>query len=204
LEEDSEFKVEEVKKVEKVEKEKKKLSDMLSDFEEEDNESDFEPPKPKVKPQATSKPSNAPLRKIGVKPKLTKDKIKEIDEKIKRICGLKCHECNIDIETHNELHNHFKKRHKNIPRYLICCNKKFLRKSRLLNHFAMKHDEGEDHPCEICGGIFKTRDNLRHHERIAHENHKPKTYVPETLMCQECGKILTSTLSLEGEGLKVF
>ena len=49
--------------------------------------------------------------------------------------------------------------------YCNMCGKSAKQKIVVKNHIEAKHLEGVEIPCPICGKIFRSRDQLRHHKQ---------------------------------------
>lgn len=65
--------------------------------------------------------------------KKTNNKNTEQNQKIKDFYKMECDLCNTKLETFNDVNKHFLETH-NQKGYIKCCNKKLLRRNKLLNH----------------------------------------------------------------------
>lgn len=65
-----------------------------------------------------------------------KEKFHEFDKKISSYMSLVCDICNVQEENFMQLTNHMKLQH-NVEGYVVCCSKKFNKRSRLVEHIDM-------------------------------------------------------------------
>ncbi|XP_075168678.1 uncharacterized protein LOC142240823 [Haematobia irritans] len=112
-----------------------------------------------------------------------------LESNFKIICDI-CHE---DVRTFNELRIHFKASH-NKRAYVMCCNKKFLRRCLLVEHIRW-HCHPDDYTCKYCQKIMSNHRNLRLHEKHVHE----KKFT--THSCDICGKTFSSSNVLKNHRL---
>ncbi|XP_013114683.2 transcription factor grauzone [Stomoxys calcitrans] len=99
----------------------------------------------------------------------------------KIICDL-CHE---EVKTFSELRKHFKAMHKK-QAYVLCCNKKFMRRSPLVEHIRW-HCQPSEFTCKYCDKVMSNRRTLDLHQRHVHE----KKFAKHT--CDICGRSFASS-----------
>ncbi|XP_055596010.1 gastrula zinc finger protein XlCGF26.1-like isoform X2 [Uranotaenia lowii] len=84
-----------------------------------------------------------------------------VDEEILLYCNLNCHVCSENFKTFNGLMRHCKKTH-NQQGHVICCDQRFFRASRLLNHIQV-HTNPDAFQCSECKKNFPSNISLRNH-----------------------------------------
>lgn len=137
-------------------------------------------------------------------------KRKETDEFLAKHFKIICAICQSSMHTFHELTKHFSKQH-NEPAYAVCCNRKFLKCSLLVDHihchldpdyFKCKHCgklmsdrrclelhakthgiQDKTHICDICQKGFSRKIGLRNHKLI-HLSDEEKKFA-----CDQCGKL---------------
>lgn len=114
----------------------------------------------------------------------------EGEMKIKNLVDIKCHECDIPFETFVDVTKHFRIAHPDTPGYLICCDKKFTKRSSLLEHVEF-HDKSVAYKCVVCGRNFKGKSILRNHVRKFHVELQDKA------ICTVCGKEFSNKYTLK-------
>ena len=110
---------------------------------------------------------------------------KFLAENFKIICSL----CQIQAETFHALCKHFKMEHKQIG-YVMCCKKKFYRRSILVDH-VHQHVDPNYFKCTICDKVMADRKCLNMHNKT-HNDKKEKTHA-----CEICNKKFSMHLSLK-------
>ncbi|TMW43966.1 hypothetical protein DOY81_010948 [Sarcophaga bullata] len=91
-----------------------------------------------------------------------------------------CILCHIHMETFQSLCKHFEIEHKQLG-YVVCCKKKFYRRSILVDHIN-RHLDPNYFKCELCGKALSDRRCLELHRRRHLE--KPE----KAHCCDTCGK----------------
>jgi len=98
-----------------------------------------------------------------------KDPTNYDDERIQETAKMFCDLCSEKFESFANAKSHFKKMHKGIKGYLVCCDKKYVKRYRLLTHLNSHYNVS--FPCNVCGKAFSSRQCLRRH-MISHETLK--------------------------------
>ncbi|XP_062553312.1 transcription factor grauzone-like [Armigeres subalbatus] len=145
----------------------------------------------------------------------------EEDDLIRRYYEFRCDLCPKEAPNFKALLAHFREKH-NICGYIKCCNKKLYRRCRLLEHIS-KHLDPDTFRCGICNKVYSCRTSLDLHNMHMHlsDSDKPhkcpvcsksfaKDYQLKTHMvrhiaveCPECGRIMSSRLSLREHLIKM-
>ncbi|XP_016991527.1 transcription factor grauzone [Drosophila rhopaloa] len=154
------------------------------------------PPPEKTKPPATK----SRAKKNACKPEATLKKTKryadykqsmlEIDAKISAHMRLTCDVCHEGQETYLLLCKHMMQEHHR-KGYVICCNKKFYKRSFLTDHID-RHADPEKFKCTHCDKHFADKQCLRNHELLKHHPEEEKTF-----MCEQCPKRYTKQYLLD-------
>ncbi|CAG9801039.1 unnamed protein product [Chironomus riparius] len=136
-----------------------------------------EPPEKTVKERKKSiKLAKEKIKKDKID--IPKDTSSYDDERIKETAIMSCDLCSIKLESFTNAKSHFKKSHKGIKGYLICCGKKYIKKYRLLTHLNSHYNVS--FPCKACGKTFSSKQCLGRH-MISHETLK-------LFECDKCPK----------------
>lgn len=119
----------------------------------------------------------------------------ENEQKIRKFVDIKCYVCDAKFEGENEsfskVKKHFKKFHSSEQGYLMCCDKKYIRRAALLDHIEYQHDKSRIHRCEICEKDYKNKACLKTHNKICHS-----TFYRERI-CSVCGKACRNEITLK-------
>lgn len=102
---------------------------------------------------------------------------KEEDVRIKSFFDLSCTICleKVQLNTFNELKGHLRKLHHAKNPGLCCCNRKFSKRSDLLDHIAY-HLEPEKLSCHQCNTIYSNTHNLNVHMAQRHGSDDDRPY----------------------------
>lgn len=114
----------------------------------------------------------------------------ENEQKIKEFLEVKCHICETEFESFSKVKKHFKRFHQNFEAFLICCDKKFTKRSHLLDHIEW-HDKSTVHRCEICCKEYKNKVCLRAHNKMCHSD------IYHECICSQCGKTCKNEITLK-------
>ncbi|XP_070497569.1 transcription factor grauzone-like [Chironomus tepperi] len=101
----------------------------------------------------------------------------EDDLKIKQIANMFCDICSHPLTSFSHARSHYRNEHNTIG-YLICCDKKFKQRNRLVDH--MNTHFNVSYPCHICGKTFDAKSYLTRHMAY-HDDLK-------LFECDHCGK----------------
>lgn len=82
------------------------------------------------------------------------------DQRIKETAKMFCDLCSLPVDSLREAKAHFKYVH-NREGYLICCDRKFKQRCRLVEHVNTHYHV--TYPCEICGKSFDSKSYLSKH-----------------------------------------
>ncbi|XP_055378833.1 transcription factor grauzone-like [Condylostylus longicornis] len=139
--------------------------------------------KKKVTPTARKKTSKkaTPEAKQKSSAEKTGNRFHEEDKMITNFIKMACDICSKEERNFSNLKRHFKSVH-NENGYVICCNKKFFKRSWLVDHIG-KHLNPESFKCSICGKTCNSRRTLKGHIFRMHESDPNDCY-----QCAECGK----------------
>ncbi|KAG5667348.1 hypothetical protein PVAND_015331 [Polypedilum vanderplanki] len=99
------------------------------------------------------------------------------DKKIKETVDVRCDICKMEFDTFAHTTKHFRKVHK-IKGYLICCGRKYMKKSRLTEHLNSHFNI--TFACDICDKTFFTKTILKRH-KLLHQEMK-------LFQCDKCPK----------------
>lgn len=110
-----------------------------------------------------------------------------LDEDNKRLLSyvqMKCDVCSDDreFESFSEIQNHFLDTH-NTNGYIICCNRKFRRIGRVLQHCTW-HDNPEAFKCDTCNKCFQDNVCLRDHVTSMHIPVDERRF-----QCDQCSRL---------------
>ncbi|XP_070496059.1 zinc finger protein OZF-like [Chironomus tepperi] len=101
------------------------------------------------------------------------------DQRIRETANMLCDLCSIPIESLRDAKSHFKHAHQ-MEGYLMCCNRKFRQRCRLVEHVNTHYNYS--YPCPICGKTFDSKSYLSKH-LACHEtikeykcDHCPKSF----------------------------
>uniref|UniRef100_A0A1B0GKI9 Putative transcription factor grauzone-like isoform x2 rhagoletis zephyria n=1 Tax=Lutzomyia longipalpis TaxID=7200 RepID=A0A1B0GKI9_LUTLO len=133
--------------------------------------------RPRIRPVAAKRAGRKYNKEIA------EENIKKIEEFFKMDCNL----CQQSYTKLRDLQAHYRKVHKR-KGYVMCCNVKFNRPSKILQHFD-HHMNPEAFKCTECGKSFKNKYGLRLHTENSHtppELHKYK--------CPNCPKTFMSMI----------
>uniref|UniRef100_A0A1I8Q2B9 C2H2-type domain-containing protein n=1 Tax=Stomoxys calcitrans TaxID=35570 RepID=A0A1I8Q2B9_STOCA len=112
---------------------------------------------------------------------------RELDEFVATHFKLNCPICNIAMPTFSELTKHSADIHKKRG-YVTCCNKKFIRRSILVDHIN-RHLDPEYFKCKICDKVMADRRCLDKHVKTHEVQEKPHK-------CDKCDKSYSSLFVL--------
>uniref|UniRef100_A0A182PN83 C2H2-type domain-containing protein n=1 Tax=Anopheles epiroticus TaxID=199890 RepID=A0A182PN83_9DIPT len=90
---------------------------------------------------------------------------------------LRCEKCPYKSETVADLFQHYRKDHQT-PGYVVCCNRKFLRRARLLEHLGAHLGSMV---CDVCDKVFRSLISLRLHKLDHVKPHDARQF-----KCDQC------------------
>lgn len=130
----------------------------------------------------TSKQSQKKISK-----KISVTTVNVLDEDNKRLLSyvqMKCDVCSDDrvFESFSEIQNHFLDTH-NQNGYIMCCNRKFRRIGRVLQHCTW-HDNPEAFKCDTCNKCFQDNVCLRDHVTSMHIPVDERRF-----QCDQCSRL---------------
>lgn len=111
------------------------------------------------------------------------------DKFLKENFKINCSVCLTPAETFHALCKHFKSEHKQIG-FVICCKKKFYRRSLLVDH-VHQHVDPNYFKCTICDKVMADRKCLNMHNKT-HNDKKEKVHP-----CDICNKKFSMNMSLK-------
>ncbi|XP_073812553.1 uncharacterized protein isoform X2 [Musca autumnalis] len=114
---------------------------------------------------------------------------KEYDSFLANNFRIHCDICKEESKTFLELRRHFKTVH-NEQAYVLCCDRKFLRRFHLVEHIR-SHSDTYSYKCKYCEKVMSTKRCLQLHEKHVHE----KEY--KRHICDICGKAFVSACVLK-------
>lgn len=124
-------------------------------------------------------------RKLGKKVSVTT--VNVLDEDNKRLLSyvqMKCDVCSDDrvFDSFSEIQNHFLDIH-NQNGYIMCCNRKFRRIGRVLQHCTW-HENPESFKCDTCNKCFQDNVCLRDHITSMHIPVDERRF-----QCDQCSRL---------------
>lgn len=129
-----------------------------------------EPPKTTVNEKKDKKSVKPAKEKKLYAPKnASSDPQNYDDERIRETANMSCDLCSIKLDSFTDAKTHYKKSHKGIKGYLVCCGKKFIKRYRLLTHLNSHYNVS--FPCKVCDKTFSSKQCLGRH-MISHETLK--------------------------------
>ncbi|XP_055522409.1 zinc finger protein 729-like [Wyeomyia smithii] len=134
---------------------------------------------------------------IGGEPKLLKKRVRPrkrppqpiSEQVIAQHINLECDSCAQKFDSFNDLQRHSTTEHNKLS-YVFCCDFKFCRKPRLIDHLLYHMNPGS-FQCEICSKQFLNRESLKRHKDTAHTN-----VIEAVLKCSFCPKTFTRQKTL--------
>ncbi|KAG5667065.1 hypothetical protein PVAND_015065 [Polypedilum vanderplanki] len=120
----------------------------------------------------------------------TQLKSNESDERVSKFLDVKCELCGSAQPTFLRLIKHFRKEHKDTKPFIRCCEKKFYRRGRLLDHLD-RHDDQVTHKCPHCQKSYKSKHILKVHLDKIH------LQMRNECICSVCGRSLKSEGALK-------
>lgn len=132
--------------------------------------------------------SSKQMKKHSKKISVTTFKFNVVDEDNKRLLSyvqMKCDVCSDDrvFDSFSEIQTHFMNAHNQSNGYIICCNRKFRRIGRVLQHCTW-HDNPEAFKCDSCNKCFQDNVCLR--------DHKISMHIPpdeRRFQCDQCSRL---------------
>lgn len=102
---------------------------------------------------------------------------------------IKCETCLKSFATQRALSAHLMASHGSVP----CpeCNKLLASQGSLKKHMVMMHGEGEQHVCDVCARVFRTKQCFEKHVKM-----HMGTFEVERVQCQLCMAWLTNKYCL--------
>nr|XP_019933184.2 zinc finger protein Xfin-like isoform X2 [Aedes albopictus] len=141
-----------------------------------DSDSSYEPPRKKsqiksrasaskIKCSETSQDQAKP-QKATTRSTATED-LDEEDQFLKDHFTMTCELCGATASTFPLLRDHFRAMHAPEEPYVMCCDKRFIRRYDLLHHVKW-HVNPNAFQCELCQRQYKSKDALVMHQQIKH------------------------------------
>ncbi|XP_058444471.1 transcription factor grauzone-like [Malaya genurostris] len=151
-----------------------------------DESSDMEDEKPLASRRTKRKTSRkrAHSRSTSVDLNRTAD-----DQLIAERIELRCDTCSLECSTFDEVQKHSMAQHEKRA-FVYCCNLKFSRKCRLMDHIRY-HLNPTEFKCDICPKQFPNSESLSRHKDSAHVSDGDRT-----LQCSICSKTFSRLKSL--------
>lgn len=111
----------------------------------------------------------------------TPESIAKEEEIIHKILTLNCSECDAVAETFQLLKKHGREVHGLKSMTIVCCERRFSRRSRLYEH-CLIHQKPDAFECELCKKRFPDSSALRHHKWWMHTPASERPF-----KCDICG-----------------
>uniref|UniRef100_A0A1B0D5V3 Uncharacterized protein n=1 Tax=Phlebotomus papatasi TaxID=29031 RepID=A0A1B0D5V3_PHLPP len=137
------------------------------------------------------KSRKSPDKKVPRKKKITRGnstKKEVLDEIIAKFVNLNCELCTASFTVFEDLKQHYCDAHSQVG-YVRCCNTRFERRQRLVEHVHF-HVDPKSFECQECGKAFKFRNHLQEHLSI----HIPPDQ--RQFKCDQCPKSYTKLCRL--------
>lgn len=99
------------------------------------------------------------------------------DQRIRETAQMACELCSEKLDSLRDAKAHFKSLHFPLEGYLICCERKFRQRCRLVEHVNTHFNY--TYPCPLCNKTFDSRSYLQKHMAIHQDN---KEYVSSTML----------------------
>ncbi|XP_062542555.1 zinc finger protein 91-like [Armigeres subalbatus] len=124
----------------------------------------------------------------------------ERNEFILKNVDLRCNRCEHRSTTLSRLFLHYRRNH-DMQGYVICCDRKFQKKSTLFDHLCRhesndnEKDESPPFQCERCEPVrlFKDEEGLQLHKVVCHSEESERKF-----KCNQCEKAFASDWQLSG------
>ncbi|XP_053682287.1 transcription factor grauzone-like [Sabethes cyaneus] len=111
------------------------------------------------------------------------------EQTIAQYINLECDTCSHKFDTFSDLQRHSTAEHDKLA-YVFCCDFKFCRKPRLIDHLLYHMNPGQ-FQCDVCSKQFQNRESLKRHKRT-HTHEEAET----VLTCSFCPKTFTRQKNL--------
>ncbi|XP_062553327.1 zinc finger protein 62 homolog [Armigeres subalbatus] len=144
------------------------------------SDSSYEPPTKKTSKMKTKNGTtsasiirNSYLKKScnddsGTEMKLSKSQKSDKDDQfLMKHFTLTCDLCGATSPTFPLLRDHFRSVHNRDDAYVLCCEKRFIRRYDLLNHVRW-HTDPDAFKCELCQRRYKSKDAMIMHRQVKH------------------------------------
>lgn len=141
-------------------------------------------PKSSKTKKTHKKGESSKLKKCNRKISVTTVNVMDEDRRLLSYVQMKCDVCSDDrvFESFSDIQTHFLDIH-NQNGYIICCNRKFRRIGRVLQHCTW-HDNPEAFKCDTCNKCFQDNVCLRDHITSMHIPANEKRF-----QCDQCNRL---------------